>query len=103
MNYIYLIQSLNDSYYKIGVSKNPNLRILHLSTGNPSPMKLIDAYPSELSYKIEKVLHRKYEYLRIKDKEWFELSIKEEMSFMETCHQIEKTITELKKTGNPFI
>lgn len=103
MNYVYLIQSLNDGYYKIGVSKSPNLRIKNLSTGNPSPMKLINVYPTELAYKIEKVLHRRYSYVRIENKEWFELSIKEELSFMETCSKIDEMLVGLKKMGNPFV
>lgn len=103
MNYVYLIQSLENSHYKIGVSKTPILRMKQLDTGNPSPTKLIEQYPSEFAYKIEKVLHNRYSYSRIKNKEWFELSINEEITFLDNCKKIEDTIKSLKKMGNPFI
>lgn len=103
MNYIYLMQSLENSYYKIGVSKSPNSRIKQLNTGNPSPIKLIESYPTEMAYKIEKILHRKYAYAKIKNKEWFDLSIAEEVSFINNCQIIENNLKLLIELGNEFI
>lgn len=103
MNYVYLIQSTENSYYKIGVSKSPNIRIKQLNTGNPSPTKLIEAYPSEKAYQIEKILHRMYSHLKIENKEWFDLSIKEEVSFLSECLRIENNLKFLVDSGNCFI
>jgi predicted GIY-YIG superfamily endonuclease len=102
MKYIYLIQSLENSYYKIGVSKHPNKRIKELQTGNSSELKLIETYQSEFAYLIEKTLQRKYSYLR-KEGEWFDMSISNEVSFINECKEIEKNIQFLKENGNVFI
>ena len=66
MKYIYLIQSLEDSYYKIGVSKHPKKRIKELQTGNSSELKLVDTYQSEFAHQIEKTLQRRYSHLKKK-------------------------------------
>ena len=100
--YIYLIQSLEDGYYKIGKSKNPNKRINQLQTGNSSELKLITIYRSDLSNKIERTLHRKYSHLK-KEGEWFDLSIKEEVEFQEECKKIEDNLIILKENNNIFI
>lgn len=102
MNKIYLIKSLNEGVYKIGVSKNPNKRLNDLQTGNPSPIKILYLYESKNAYKIEKVLHNRYSHFNT-HLEWFELSIKEEVTFLETCGSIEQSLDALKKLGNPFI
>src|ERR1035437_7980310 len=102
MKYIYLIQSLENSYYKIGVSKSPNLRIKQLNTGNPELIKLIEVYQSDIAYKVEKVLHRRYAYARKKN-EWFNLSLKEEVSFLNECKQIEEILNLLEKNKDVFI
>ena len=94
---------MENSYYKIGVSKSPNIRIKQLNTGNPSELKLIDIYQTELAYEIEKILHRRYAHARIKNKEWFDLSIKEEVGFISECVRIEQSIDNLKVSGNVFI
>jgi predicted GIY-YIG superfamily endonuclease len=102
MNYIYLMQSLENSYYKIGVSKSPNLRIKQLNTGNPELIKLIEVYQSNIAYEIEKVLHRRYSHAR-KNNEWFDLSISDEVNFIKNCERIDESIKYLKKSGNAFI
>jgi predicted GIY-YIG superfamily endonuclease len=102
MKYVYLIQSLEDSRYKIGVSKHPKKRISQLQTGNSSKLKLIESYNSEFAYQIEKTLQRRYSYLR-KEGEWFDMSISNEVSFIEECRKIETNIIFLKKNGNVFI
>jgi predicted GIY-YIG superfamily endonuclease len=102
MKYVYLIQSLEDSRYKIGVSKHPKKRVQQLQTGNSSELKLIESYQSEFAYQIEKTLQRRYSYLK-KEGEWFDLSIKEDVSFLTDCKQIEDSINILKKNGNVFI
>jgi len=102
MDKIYLIKSLNEGIYKIGVSKRPNKRLKELQTGNPSPVEILYLYETENAYKIEKSLHNRYSHFNTHG-EWFELSIKEEMSFIDNCKKIEETFILLKNMGNPFI
>jgi len=102
MKYIYLMQSLEEGFYKIGVSKHPNKRINELNTGNSSPLKLIEIYKSEYAYQIEKTLQRKYSFFK-KNGEWFDLSLDVEINFNSDCRQIETNIIELIKSGNAFI
>ncbi len=102
MKYVYLIQSLENGYYKIGVSKHPQKRIQGLQTGNPSPTKLIETYQTEFAHQIERALQRRYAHLQ-KEGEWFELSIAEEVSFLKECQKIEENIAYLKANGNVFI
>lgn len=102
MDYIYLIQSLEDSYYKIGVSKHPKKRLLEHQTSNPSQLKLIEIYQTNLAYKIESILKRRYSYAK-KQGEWFDLSMDIEVNFKKICEKIEENIVFLKKNGNVFI
>jgi len=102
MKYVYLIQSLEDGYYKIGVSKHPNRRLSALQTGNSSELKLVESYESEHANSIEKSLQRRYSYLK-KEGEWFEMSIINEITFLKECENIEKNIIILKESGNQFI
>jgi hypothetical protein len=102
MKYIYLIQSLENSYYKIGVSKHPNKRVKELQTGNSSELKLIETFQSEFAHIIEKTLQRRYSHLR-KEGEWFEMSISNEISFVNECKKIQENLIFLKKNNNVFI
>ena len=102
MDKIYLIKSLNEGIYKIGVSKNPNKRLKEVQTGNPAPVEIVQLYETENAYKIESALHNRYSHFNTHG-EWFELSIKEEVSFLDTCVSIEKNLETLKNLGNPFI
>jgi len=102
MKYIYLIQSLENGYYKVGVSKHPQKRMLELQTGNSSILKLICIYKSKFAHQIERAIQRRYEYLH-KEGEWFDLSLQEELSFNKDCQLIEQNLTILKKSGNVFI
>jgi predicted GIY-YIG superfamily endonuclease len=102
MKYVYLIQSLEDSYYKIGVSVHPKQRLKELQTGNSSPLVLIETYQSEFAHKIERTLQRRYSHLK-KEGEWFEMSISNEVSFLQECRVIDETLKMLKKNNNVFI
>lgn len=102
MKHVYLIQSLEDSRYKIGVSKHPQKRVKQLQTGNSSELKLIESYESDYAHRIEKSLQRRYSYLK-KEGEWFDMSISNEVSFLKECKDIENNIILLKKSGNVFI
>jgi len=102
MKHIYLIQSLEDGYYKIGVSKHPKKRVAQLQTGNSSELKLIESYQSEYAHKVERALQRRYSHMK-KEGEWFDISISQEVSFLSDCKQIEENFVILKKNGNVFI
>ena len=73
-----------------------------LQTGNSSELKLVESYQTEYAHKIERALQRRYSYLK-KEGEWFDLSIKEDVSFLTDCKQIEENFVILKKNGNVFI
>lgn len=102
MKKIYLIQSLEEGYYKIGVSKNPEKRLKQLQTGNSSELKLIHSYSSEYANKIEKTLHNMLSHCK-KEGEWFDMSLPDALSFDVQCERIEKNIMILKESGNVFI
>src|ERR1035437_8215149 len=87
MKYIYLIQSLENGYYKIGVSKHPAKRVEQLQTGNASPLKLIDIYHTEYADQIEHALQRMHAHLH-KRGEWFDMNISNEVNFQKECKQI---------------
>ena len=99
---IYLIKSLNDGTYKIGVSKNPEKRIKQLQTGNSSQLQLLNVYETVIPFKVEKVLHSTFQIDR-KEGEWFYLSIKDELDFLNQCNMIEKNLLCLIKEENKFI
>lgn len=96
MKFIYLIQSLENSYYKIGVSKNPARRIKQLQTGNSSELKLCCTYKTDMANRIESVLHRRYSHLN-KEGEWFDLSVLNELTFNDECRKIEETLNLIEK------
>jgi hypothetical protein len=102
MKYIYLIQSLEEGYYKIGISKHPKKRLKELQTGNSSKLKLIEVYQSELADKVERILQRRYSHFHMEG-EWFNMSVLEEVSFQSNCREIEENLKFLKKSGNVFI
>lgn len=99
---VYLIQSLEEGHYKIGISVKPSRRIQQLQTGNSSELKLINTFESEYANKIERTIHNQFHHLR-KEGEWFELSLVDALGFIEKCEKIEKNIIFLKKNGNVFI
>ena len=102
MKSIYLIRNTGNGDYKIGTSKTPEGRRKHLQTGNSEKIEIVKTYISEFSYKIEKTLHRKYDYLR-KEGEWFELSMDDVHDFIPNCEKIDNIIKFLKDSGNIFI
>jgi len=102
MKYIYLIQSLEDGYYKIGISKHPNKRLSQLQTGNSSKLKLVETYQSEYAEIIEQTLQRRYSYLN-KEGEWFDMSISNEASFLSECKKIEEMLLFFEKNDSLFM
>lgn len=100
--HIYLIQNLETSKYKIGVSKNPKKRLKQLQTGSGEEIKLIHEFKSNFPRKVETALHNRYGHLKAHG-EWFSLTLSEEVVFIEECTRIEKNISYLKERGNIFL
>jgi predicted GIY-YIG superfamily endonuclease len=93
--FIYLIRLSENSYYKIGITKDINKRIKQLQTGNAEQIFLIESYYSEYANKIESALHNFYKD-KNKMNEWFEFTIEDEVNFLEMCKKIEKNLIYLK-------
>lgn len=97
--YVYLIKSEASGYCKIGVSKNPNKRIKQLQTGNSDKIYLVDKYKSEIYKKIENVFHTTYSHLKVNG-EWFDLTLEQELNFINEAKFIEDRILVVKLNNN---
>ena len=96
--YVYLI--CDGQYFKIGVTKSDiKKRLEKLQTGNPDELWIRDYYETEMPFKIENGLHKKYFNKKIKN-EWFDLSVDDVNNFKKTCKEIETIMDCLK--DNPF-
>lgn len=94
--FVYLIRCSENSYYKIGTTKNIEKRIKELQTGNADKIYLIDKYESNNAFKIEKALHNFFGFNK-KLNEWFDFGIEEEIKFKELCLQIDNNLKYLEK------
>lgn len=109
INEVYLIYSDILDLYKIGVSKNSKKRIKNLQTGSPYKLKIIYSFKSKFSYKIEKMLHKKFIGCKQNiddDKiegEWFNLEINDVKNFIKECEKLEKTYLFLENSDNLII
>jgi len=99
---IYLINDPSLNRYKIGISKNARNRIKELQTGNSTKLELISVYQSDIYFKIEKSLHRRYKQYNTCG-EWFSLPYNEVSSFVDNCSKLESNIKYLIDNDNPFI
>lgn len=68
MKCLYVMESCG--MFKIGVSANPDLRLLHLRTGNPQIVLIFKSKELSNAYEVESALHRKYENHHVNG-EWF--------------------------------
>ena len=98
---VYLIRG-NDGRYKIGTSCHPKKRIKQLQTGNSDQLDLMSVYESPNALMVEITLHNIYSWGRKKG-EWFDMSIVEEVHFLEYCKRIDESINTLKSMGNVYI
>jgi hypothetical protein len=101
MRKVYLIRG-NDNRYKIGISVDPRKRLKQLQTGNHDELTIIHTYESVNASKIETTLHNRYSHAR-KIGEWFDMSLSDELVFLENCKTIDQNINLLKSMGNCFI
>jgi len=101
---VYLIQSnINGQItHKIGrTSRDTNIRLAELSTGNAGELRVVCEYESDNANLIEKALHSQYSYKKLSG-EWFNDTI-EPLDFLKKCESIDENIKKLKESGNPFI
>jgi hypothetical protein len=98
--YIYLIRNIEDSTYKIGVTKhNPLKRLKQLQTGSSSQLDLVYSIEADYPYRLEKMLHTHFSLQR-KNNEWFSLDLDSLMNFPETCNKLLNIIKSLET--NPY-
>ena len=106
---VYLMYINEESAYKIGVSKNSKKRIKQLQTGCPYMIELRSVFKSKYSYKVEKVLHRRYASYKLDSEEikmygeWYALGFRTNEMFQLECRTIEENIDFLFEAGNNFI
>jgi hypothetical protein len=89
--FIYLIRCSENSYYKIGITKNIERRLKQIQTSSPDKVYLVEKYESNYATTIEKALHNFFKAYH-RNNEWFELSLTEEYKFLEMCSSIEKNL-----------
>lgn len=73
--YVYLIHMTGTSYYKIGMSLDPEIRLRTLQTGNPYALNIITTRNVPDMRSAESALHRRYEAQRVLNlnaREWFD-------------------------------
>ena len=74
--YVYLIRMQDTTFYKIGMSLDPEFRLRTLQTGNPHRLDLINRQAVGDMRGSEMDLHRRFERKRVPNvyvKEWFDL------------------------------
>lgn len=91
MKQVYLLKSDYTGYYKIGVSKDTVKRVKQLLTGSSENISIIFTFNTEIPYKVETVLHNLFELQKI-NREWYNLSLEDEISFPALCEKTEKNL-----------
>ena len=74
--YVYLIHMENTTFYKIGMSLDPEIRLRTLQTGNPHHLYLVNRRAVGDMRGAEMDLHRRFERKRVPNvyvREWFDL------------------------------
>ena len=74
--YVYLIHMQDTTFYKIGMSLDPVLRLRTLQTGNPHPLLLLTTQAVLDMRSAELHLHQRFEAQRVPNvnvREWFDL------------------------------
>lgn len=74
--YVYLIRMQDTTFYKVGMSLDPEIRLRTLQTGNPHRLLLVDRLAVRDMRGAEMELHRRLERRRVPNvyvREWFDL------------------------------
>ncbi|MCM1221537.1 MAG: GIY-YIG nuclease family protein [Lachnospiraceae bacterium] len=82
--YVYILKVSPDGVYKIGVSKDVEKRVKQLQTGNPESIEIVKKFLSNYPYKIESVMHRRFQYNHVQG-ECYYLSEHDIETFEESC------------------
>lgn len=72
-SYLYILNIVDTSYYKIGVSQSPKRRIRDISVCMPFDVKTIYLKEHPLTYNLEEFLHDAFRDKELKH-EWFDLT-----------------------------
>lgn len=73
--YVYLIHMEGTTFYKIGMSLDPQIRLRTLQTGNPHSLGLLNTQAVQDMRSAEVSLHRQFETQRVPNvnvREWFD-------------------------------
>ena len=76
--YVYLIQMSRTSFFKIGMSLEPDVRLRTLQTGNPYPLRLAKTWAVSDMLTVEASLHGIFEARKVDNesvREWFDFSL----------------------------
>lgn len=101
---VYIISSEinNKKLYKIGYTKREVYkRIKEFKTGNASEFEIVDTFSSKWGTKIERNLHRYFEYSKING-EWFDLTIDQVKNFKNICERFHNNF-ELLERYNTYV
>jgi len=79
--FVYAAQEKNSGRIKVGISRNPEVRIKQLNIGNPEPLELICVKSAPNRFADEKAIHKKLESKNIRS-EWFSASNEEVIDAM---------------------
>jgi len=82
---IYIIKTYPDCY-KIGISFNPEQRIITLQTANPFKLKIILEKEVNDAFKIEQTIHEAFKEKRLEG-EWFSLTDDELKTIVDYLNQ----------------
>ena len=90
--YVYLMESTKTGQFKIGVSKDPDVRKKTLETGHGGPLNIRYSFHTEYPFAVEAQLHQYFENQR-KEGEFFELSIDDTERFIYLCSLYDNCLT----------
>lgn len=99
--YVYLIKDLDNSVYKIGVTKKieGSRRLKALQTGNASELKLLYSFYTQYPFRLETMIHNKFKQYHISG-EWYDLPLKYVDEFELICTENDNII--MAMLDNPF-
>ena len=96
LKYVYFVQAEEGGLIKIGITKNPHMRLSTMQTNCPVLLQTLRVIPAHTP--VEKTLHRLFRNQRVRG-EWF----RPESSLVELIRAVPKELfgTKLKKLGEP--
>lgn len=98
---VYLIKQQNTNLYKIGISKDPKVRLNQLQTANPETLELVFVFKTKYDFQLENYVHRKFSDANVQ-LEWFELTEAEVKEFIPIC-KVGEANFDLLKEENTYL